>query len=188
MIPLAPGRLITIALLVSSLLTLSACEKQPKDPAPQQSVATVPAQEETVPAQETVPQEETFPQEEAALQEETVIPAQEIVQQEGTVHAHQLPPEAQQTLVLIYQNGPFPYDRDGITFGNREKLLPMEHNGYYREYTVATPGAKDRGARRIVCGGEKPPDPDRCYYTADHYLSFLLILDEAAEPDETTQP
>jgi ribonuclease T1 len=181
MIPLASGRFITVALLVFSLFALSACEeKQAKDSAPQQSVATTPTQEETVPAQETVPQEETIPQ------EETVVSAQETVQQEGTVYAHQLPHEAQQTLVLIYQNGPFSYDRDGIIFGNREKLLPMERNGYYREYTVPTPDARDRGARRIVCGGEKPADPDRCYYTADHYLSFQLILDEAGEPDETT--
>ena len=64
----------------------------------------------------------------------------------------------------------------------------MEPNGYYREYTVPTPGAKDRGARRIVCGGEKPSTPDRCYYTADHYLSFQFILDEATKPDETAEP
>jgi ribonuclease T1 len=179
MIPLTSSRLITVALLVFSLFALSTCEeKQTKDPAPQQSVTTVPAQEETVPAQEeTVPTEE-----ETVLAQEETVPAQETVLQEGTVYAQQLPHEAQQTLVLIYQNGPFPYDRDGIIFGNREKLLPMERNGYYREYTVPTPGAKDRGARRIVCGGEKPSDPDRCYYTADHYLSFQFILDETTKP------
>jgi ribonuclease T1 len=185
MIPLTSARLITIALLVSNLFALSACEeKQATDPALQQSTATVPTQEEeTVPTQETVPQEETaVPVQETVPQEETAVSVQETVLQEGTVYAHQLPYEAQQTLVLIYQNGPFPYDRDGTIFGNREKLLPVERNDYYREYTVETPGAKDRGARRIVCGGEKPSDPDRCYYTADHYLSFQFIIDETTEP------
>jgi ribonuclease T1 len=195
MIPLTSGRFITIALLVSCLFSLSACEeKQAKDPTLQQPVVTVPTQEETVPAQEILlpeeatPQEEVIPQEEATPPEETIVPTQETVLQEETVFVHQLSHEAQHTLVLIYQNGPFPYDRDGIVFGNREKLLPMERSGYYREYTVPTPGAKNRGARRIVCGGEKPSSPDRCYYTADHYLSFQLILDEAAKPDETTKP
>jgi ribonuclease T1 len=99
-----------------------------------------------------------------------------------TVSVQQLLPEAQQTLVLIYQSGPFPYSRDGIVFGNREKQLPLKTPGYYREYTVPTPGAKDRGARRIVCGGEKPSAPDECYYTADHYQSFQLIRNETAQP------
>ncbi len=100
----------------------------------------------------------------------------------ATIPAQQLPPEAQRTLTLIHQSGPFPHKRDGIAFGNREKQLPAKPRGYYREYTVPTPGARDRGARRIVCGGEKPSAPDLCYYTADHYRSFQLIRNETAQP------
>jgi len=99
-----------------------------------------------------------------------------------TISTKQLTPEARETLALIYKNGPFPYSRDGIVFENREKLLPIKTKGYYREYTVPTPGAKDRGARRIVCGGDKPSEPDICYYTDDHYLSFQRIQDETAKP------
>jgi ribonuclease T1 len=85
-----------------------------------------------------------------------------------------LPAEARRTLALIRDGGPFPYERDGIRFGNREKLLPAKPRDYYREYTVKTPGAKNRGARRIVCGGP-PRTPDVCYYTGDHYQSFSRI-------------
>jgi ribonuclease T1 len=85
-----------------------------------------------------------------------------------------LPPEAREVYALIRKGGPFRYDRDGVVFGNRERLLPAKSRGYYREYTVPTPGAKNRGARRIVCGGE-PRVPDACYYTADHYQSFRRI-------------
>jgi ribonuclease T1 len=85
-----------------------------------------------------------------------------------------LPAEARRTLQLIRDGGPFPYERDGIRFGNREKLLPAKPREYYREYTVKTPGAKNRGARRIVCGGP-PRTPDVCYYTGDHYQSFSRI-------------
>lgn len=88
----------------------------------------------------------------------------------------ELPAEARQTKELIQSGGPFPYAKDGSVFGNRERLLPREKRGYYREYTVRTPGAKSRGARRIVCGGEKPAAPDACYYTADHYASFRRIV------------
>ena len=72
----------------------------------------------------------------------------------------ELPPEGRETLALIKQGGPFPYSRDGIVFNNFEKRLPLQPRGYYREYTVKTPGARNRGARRIVCGG-KPRLPDR---------------------------
>jgi ribonuclease T1 len=85
--------------------------------------------------------------------------------------AAELPKEARETLALIRAGGPFPYPQDGNTFQNREKLLPQRERGYYREYTVKTPGARDRGARRIVSGkgGE-------FYYTADHYRSFQRII------------
>jgi ribonuclease T1 len=86
-----------------------------------------------------------------------------------------LPPEAQATHRLIHQGGPFPYDRDGTVFFNRERLLPLQQRGYYREYTVRTPGLRHRGARRIVCGGLQPTRPDACFYTADHYASFQRI-------------
>jgi len=91
------------------------------------------------------------------------------------VAAAELPAEARETLRLIEQGGPFPYRRDGIVFHNRERLLPRRDKGEYREYTVPTPGARDRGARRIVCGGAQPRRPDVCYYTADHYRSFRQI-------------
>lgn len=88
----------------------------------------------------------------------------------------ELPLEGQQTYRLILQGGPFPYPKDGVVFGNRERLLPRQARGYYREYTVKTPGARDRGARRIVCGGEEPTRPQACYYSADHYASFRVIV------------
>ena len=90
----------------------------------------------------------------------------------STVAVSDLPREAQHTLALIKQGGPFPYDRDGVTFGNFEKRLPIEKRGFYREYTVKTPGERSRGARRIV-SGDNPPR--LFYYTDDHYQSFRRI-------------
>jgi ribonuclease T1 len=94
----------------------------------------------------------------------------------ATVALAQLPPEARETEQLVRRGGPFPYSKDGSTFGNRERLLPLRTRGYYREYTVRTPGSRDRGARRIVCGGRVPVAPDACYYTDDHYTSFRRIV------------
>jgi len=88
----------------------------------------------------------------------------------------QLPPQGQSMMTLIYQGGPFRYDKDGVVFGNRERILPAKNRGYYREYTVRTPSERSRGARRIVCGGLKPAAPDACYYTDDHYASFRKIV------------
>lgn len=88
----------------------------------------------------------------------------------------ELPVQAQSTYRLILSGGPFRYShKDGSVFGNRERLLPRMARGYYREYTVETPGSADRGARRIVCGGRQPTSPDACYYTQDHYASFRRI-------------
>lgn len=87
-----------------------------------------------------------------------------------------LPPQGQEVMEQIRQGGPFRYEKDGTVFGNRERLLPSKKRGYYREYTVPTPGLRHRGARRIVCGGQQPRSPDACYYTEDHYSSFRLIV------------
>jgi ribonuclease T1 len=86
----------------------------------------------------------------------------------------ELPKEALQTLALIRNGGPFPYEKDGVAFGNREKQLPKKPRGYYTEYTVNTPGAKNRGARRLVVGGE-PQTSKEIYYTDDHYQSFKRV-------------
>ena len=85
-----------------------------------------------------------------------------------------LPKEARAVDAAIRQGGPFRYERDGVVFRNFEKLLPVKPRGYYHEYTVPTPGAKNRGARRIVCGGAKTA-PDACWYSDDHYQSFRRI-------------
>ncbi|MBI1888111.1 MAG: ribonuclease [Nitrosomonadales bacterium] len=82
----------------------------------------------------------------------------------------ELPAEARDTLQAIRQGGPFPYERDGAAFGNHERILPQQQRGYYHEYTVETPGARNRGARRIVCG-----ESVECYYSADHYQTFKRI-------------
>lgn len=86
------------------------------------------------------------------------------------ISASRLPPEARETIALIRKGGPFPYERDGSVFGNFEKRLPLQARGYYREYTVRTPGARNRGARRIVAGRN-----GELYYTDDHYDSFKRI-------------
>jgi ribonuclease T1 len=94
----------------------------------------------------------------------------------ATVIVAELPAQARETYGLIRAGGPFPYEKDGSVFGNRERTLPRATRGYYREYTVATPGSRDRGARRIVCGGPSRT-PHACYYTADHYASFRQIVE-----------
>ncbi|MEJ6021400.1 ribonuclease domain-containing protein [Ramlibacter sp. PS4R-6] len=94
----------------------------------------------------------------------------------AVVSVAELPREGRATYELIRQGGPFPNGKDGAVFGNRERLLPAARRGFYREYTVPTPGSRDRGARRIVCGGPART-PYACYYTADHYASFRMILE-----------
>jgi ribonuclease T1 len=88
------------------------------------------------------------------------------------IGVQELPIEARATLALIKSGGPFPYAQDGRVFSNRERLLPTQRRGYYREYTVRTPGLRDRGARRIVAGSG-----GEYYYSADHYRSFKRILE-----------
>jgi ribonuclease T1 len=99
-------------------------------------------------------------------------------QSQPSMLVSEMPREGQKTYQLILEGGPFPYDKDGTVFGNRERLLPRHARGYYREYTVRTPGARNRGARRIVCGGQEPTLPKACYYTEDHYASFRMIVNK----------
>jgi ribonuclease T1 len=89
-----------------------------------------------------------------------------------TILPEDLPPEARETLALIDQGGPFPFSRDGVVFQNRERILPRQPQGYYQEYTVITPGSRDRGARRIVAG-----EAGELYYTDDHYDSFYVVVE-----------
>ena len=94
---------------------------------------------------------------------------------QSTIAVTELSRQGAQTYALILQGGPFAHEKDGVVFGNRERLLPIQKRGYYREYTVATPGLRHRGVHRIVCGGQART-PDVCYYTADHYASFRKIV------------
>lgn len=100
--------------------------------------------------------------------------AREYAAERNEITAARLPIEAREVLERIREGGPFRFERDGVTFGNRERALPPRERGFYHEYTVATPGARTRGARRIVCGGPRTA-PEVCYYTDDHYASFRRI-------------
>ena len=97
----------------------------------------------------------------------------------GEIEVSALTREGRAVYAAIRKGGPFAYSKDGSTFGNFEGQLPKKRRGYYREYTVETPGARNRGARRIVCGGESRDwernAPESCYYTDDHYASFRRI-------------
>lgn len=93
----------------------------------------------------------------------------------ATISVAGLTRQGAQAYELIHRGGPFAHEKDGVVFGNRERLLPAQKRGYYHEYTVTTPGSRDRGIRRIVCGGQARA-PDTCYYTADHYASFRKIV------------
>ena len=92
----------------------------------------------------------------------------------GTVAVGDLPAEARQTLALIREGGPYPYEKDGSVFGNYERKLPRQRRGYYTEYTVRTPQVRSRGARRIIAGG-RDGRPTEFYYTDDHYQTFRRI-------------
>lgn len=97
-------------------------------------------------------------------------------EQTGTISVAELPQQGQRVYALIASGGPFEHDKDGVVFGNRERQLPAYKRGYYREYTVKTKGLRNRGAKRIVCGGLQVQRPDACYYTEDHYASFRKIV------------
>ncbi|HEY1611927.1 MAG TPA: ribonuclease [Paraburkholderia sp.] len=94
----------------------------------------------------------------------------------ATVELSALPAQAVDTLHLIAAGGPYPYEKDGVVFGNYERILPQQRRGYYHEYTVPTPRAGNRGARRIVCGGPLK-QTGNCYYSDDHYASFKRIVE-----------
>lgn len=93
---------------------------------------------------------------------------------QNTISLAELPSPGAEIYRRIHQGGPFVSEKDGSVFGNRERLLPAQKRGFYREYTVPTPGLKHRGVKRIVCGGQTQR-PEICYYTADHYESFRRI-------------
>ena len=93
----------------------------------------------------------------------------------ASISEQELPAQGLETYRNIRKGGPFPFDKDGVVFGNRERLLPPHKRGFYREYTVRIPGERSRGPRRIVCGGPATT-PQACYYTADHYASFRKIV------------
>jgi ribonuclease T1 len=103
------------------------------------------------------------------------VQARELNSSNVTVALNQLPPQGIEMYQLILRGGPFTFEKDGVVFGNRERALPAAKRGYYHEYTVKTPRSRNRGARRIVCGGQATA-PDDCYYTADHYASFRKIV------------
>ena len=104
-----------------------------------------------------------------------VVHSKEPASTSGAVSVAALPGEARTVYRSILAGGPFVYSKDGVVFGNRERRLPIRPHRYYREYTVPTPGARGRGAHRIICGGAAPQTPEVCFYTADHYASFQPI-------------
>lgn len=143
-----------VAIATALLVAFSATHCTPTEPA---ATAIVPAN-----SQQQVTASETS--------------RQDTSQDNASVPLSGLPVQGRQVMDQITQGGPFAYDKDGTVFGNRERLLPSAKRGYYREYTVPTPGVNHRGARRIVCGGQEPKKPDACYYSEDHYASFRQIV------------
>jgi ribonuclease T1 len=123
--------------------------------------------------QTTTPSAGLVPTSPAAVPSRTTAAAVENPSGLPSINASQLPKEARQTLALIAKGGPYPYDRDGVNFGNFEGLLPKKSGGFYKEYTVPTPGESDRGARRIIVGKDAAK-----YYTPDHYESFKFIVED----------
>jgi ribonuclease T1 len=109
----------------------------------------------------------------------SVTPTQSLARGPAPLEAvmvSELPRQARDTLALVKTGGPFPYEKDGVVFGNREGALPKQKRGYYSEYTVKTPGVRSRGARRIVAGAD-PRSSGEYYYTEDHYVSFRKIVE-----------
>jgi ribonuclease T1 len=98
------------------------------------------------------------------------VQAQERQRRIASIEIAELPKEARQTIALIRKGGPYPYKKDGVVFGNFERRLPLHERGYYREFTVSTPGSRDRGARRVILG-----KTGELYYTDDHYRTFRQV-------------
>lgn len=88
-----------------------------------------------------------------------------------TITVDELPPQAVKTLALIRAGGPFPYKQDGVSFQNRERILPKQPGGFYQEYTVKKPGSSDRGPWRLVTGKD-----GSVFWTSDHYSSFEEVV------------
>ncbi len=152
-----PGRLLLVLMLVVLMLGAAGCAGA-ITPAPQaQPTATPDGRPAAGPTTAPIP---------GGLVIATPPPGDRM----PTVRADRLPREALDTIRLIARNGPFPYRQDRVVFENRERLLPAKATGYYHEYTVKTPGSPDRGARRLVRGGQH-----ELYYTDDHYDSFRRV-------------
>jgi ribonuclease T1 len=155
-----------LSCIVGTALVLGGCKKDESRSAAQEPVAS---------ASQTPGRANTVP--DAQAPSVTAEPARSnTLDGLATVGIAQLPRQAVATLRLIEAGGPFPFEKDGVVFGNRERLLPRQPRGYYHEYTVPTPRARDRGARRIVCGGARRQVAE-CYYSDDHYASFKRIAD-----------
>lgn len=165
---LSRGRLVTAVVALIALFGLIGCATKTATPPPSTtSASAAPAFSgaKSGAASPTRPPASTKPS--------SADPKQQTDPESGLrfVEVSALPKEARDTLALIDKGGPFPYDKDGVTFGNFEGVLPKQARGYYKEYTVATPGSRDRGARRIVTG-----DNDKLFfYTDDHYQTFSRI-------------
>ncbi len=165
---------VTLVLLAWLAVMLGGCGPQaavPASPSPAETQSAPPATSPT--SAQSTPSDDPPP----TSTDSPSLPTTDPVSGLPFIDPADLPPEALETLRLIDQGGPFPFDRDGITFQNREELLPDERGGYYREFTVITPGLSHRGPRRIVAG----EDGER-YYTADHYESFERIRLAGSDP------
>lgn len=157
---------VAVGALLAVLLVIASSRRAVDDPvAGAATTAPTSAEVETTPAP-VAPR--TTPPSTVAPASTTAVTAPKGM---ASISASALPAEARRTLRLIDDGGPYPYPQDGGVFQNRERILPRKASGYYREYTVETPGSDDRGARRIVAGqaGER-------YYTDDHYGSFRLVV------------
>lgn len=163
------GLWLPIALLVMALMLMAGCGTAPV------AAANTPAGTSATAITTTTPSsKKATPTATPSSKKATATPRPKPARADGlkTVYTFQLPKEAQRTITLIKKGGPFPYERDGITFQNREGLLPQKARGYYSEYTVITPGSRDRGARRIIAGNK-----GELYYTEDHYDSFVRVYE-----------
>ncbi len=169
------GSWIAVSLVLAACLAvlLGGCGPQPAAPASPTQAETRSATATSLASAQPMPSEDPA----AATTDSPSLPTNDPVSGLPFIEPADLPPEALDTLGLIDQDGPFPFDRDGITFQNREELLPDERGGYYREFTVISPGLSHRGPRRIVAGEE-----GERYYTADHYESFERIRLAGSEP------